>query len=62
MIVWTYQVAAEHEKRFLDAYGPAGLWASLFAAARGYCGTELIRCDEPCRFMTIDRWESRAAY
>ena len=62
VIIWTYRVAPEHENRFLDVYGPTGAWARLFGSAPSYRGTDLIRCEEPGRFMTIDRWESRIDY
>jgi heme-degrading monooxygenase HmoA len=58
-IIWTYDVAPEHEAAFRAAYGPHGDWAQLFASAAGFIGVELLSGE---RYATIDRWESQAAF
>ena len=59
-IIWTYDIAPEHEAEFRAAYGPNGDWAQLFARAPGFLGTELL--GGGVRYATIDRWESAAAF
>lgn len=59
-ILWTYDVAPEHEAAFRGAYGPNGDWARLFARAPGFLSVELLSDGE--RFATIDRWESPEAF
>ena len=62
-IVWRFTIRPESQHRFETAYGPNGTWAVLFARARGYRGTELLRSTtEPHTYFTIDRWESEAAF
>lgn len=58
-IIWTYDIAPEHEAAFHAAYSSQGDWARLFARAPGFIGTELLSGE--C-YATIDRWESRAAF
>jgi len=60
VILWTYEVAPEHEAAFAAAYGGDGDWATLFARAEGFIGVELYR--HGLLFLTIDRWASRAAF
>lgn len=49
--------------QFERAYGPEGEWAQFFAGGAGYIGTELLRdVEQPGRYVSIDRWESRDAY
>jgi heme-degrading monooxygenase HmoA len=61
--VWRYRVRAVKTDVFLRAYGPDGEWVDLFRRGEGYISTELLRdTTDPAVFMTIDRWESRAAY
>lgn len=62
MIVWRYTVPADRTTDFVRAYGPAGDWVVLFRGAPGFIGTELVACDEPGTYLTIDRWTSRAAF
>lgn len=59
-ILWVYEVAPGQEGAFRDAYGPDGAWASLFSCAAGFVGVELL--DNGERFVTIDRWDSQAAF
>jgi heme-degrading monooxygenase HmoA len=61
--VWEFHVAPERIEAFQAAYGPSGDWASLFRRASGYLRTELLRdVARPGRFLTIDYWESAAAW
>jgi heme-degrading monooxygenase HmoA len=61
--VWRYRVRAEKTEAFQRAYGLEGAWVQLFRRAEGYVSTELLRdATDPEVFVTIDRWESRAAY
>jgi heme-degrading monooxygenase HmoA len=60
-LVFLYE--AREPDGFEAAYGPQGEWAQLFAGARGYIGTELLRdVEQPGRYVVIDRWESADAY
>src|SRR5690242_7070193 len=62
-IVWQFDAEPERLAEFEREYGPDGVWARLFRAGEGYVGTELFRSvDRPARFVTVDRWSSRAAY
>ncbi|MFN3842044.1 MAG: putative quinol monooxygenase [Rehaibacterium terrae] len=60
--VWEYRVAPAHRDAFLAACGPDGDWVKLFARDPAWLGTELgVDLDDPLRFVTLDRWTSRAA-
>lgn len=61
--VWSFEVREGSEAEFEAAYGPKGEWVQLFRRAPGYLFTELLR-DQATRrrYVTIDRWNSRAAY
>jgi quinol monooxygenase YgiN len=62
-IIWSYEAAPDRVAAFEAAYAPDGAWVRLFQEAPGFIGTELYRAtDQPDRFLTIDRWTSRAAY
>jgi heme-degrading monooxygenase HmoA len=61
--VWQFETDAARRAEFEAAYGPEGAWAALFRRADGYLGSELFReIGEACRYVTIDRWNSRGAY
>jgi heme-degrading monooxygenase HmoA len=61
--VWRYRVRAERTEEYLRAYGADGAWVALFCRAGGHISTDLLRdATDPSVFVTIDRWESRAAY
>ena len=63
VILWEFEVRAERAGEFELAYGPSGAWARLFAKGDGFLGTELLHDHEArCRYVTIDRWASRAAF
>jgi heme-degrading monooxygenase HmoA len=61
--LWEFTVAAEQRAEFAHCYGQAGPWVALFRRAAGYRGTLLLHDEaRPERFLTVDRWESEAAY
>jgi heme-degrading monooxygenase HmoA len=63
VIIWEYQVKAEHSVEFEKIYGVTGAWVDLFHKQKGYLGTELLRDPQDRkRYITIDRWDSRRAY
>ncbi|MDQ3793351.1 MAG: antibiotic biosynthesis monooxygenase [Actinomycetota bacterium] len=62
-IFWEYEVHPGQAAAFESLYGADGEWASLFREAEGYVETLLFRdADRPTRYLTIDRWRSRAAF
>jgi heme-degrading monooxygenase HmoA len=62
-IFWEYEVHPEQAAAFEGLYGADGEWASLFRQADGYVETLLFRdTDRPARYLTIDRWRSRATF
>ncbi len=63
LIVWEFLVAPASRDAFLRAYGPDGPWVELFRLADGYRDSLLSEDRErPGRFVTLDVWESAAAY
>jgi len=61
--LWEFLVEPGRRPQFEQQYGPLGAWVSLFRQAPGYCGTWLLRdASDPRRFITVDRWQSAAAY
>jgi len=61
--LWAYEVSPEMVDDFYELYGPEGAWVALFRRAPGYLDTELIvDRNQPSRFVTIDRWESKEAF
>lgn len=61
--IWEFLVEPARVGEFERAYGPDGDWVALFRQAPGYIGTLLLRDpSNPLRFLTIDRWQSAAAY
>ena len=61
--IWDFDVRPGKEVEFELEYGPDGAWVRLFRAADGYRDTLLLRdAHHPGRYLTIDRWESEAAY
>ena len=61
LIVWEFVVAVDHVAAFVEAYGPDGEWARLFARADGFLGVELVVGDDSGTYVTIDRWRDREA-
>jgi len=61
--LWEFEVKPGSEKLFERIYGPDGEWAQLFRRDARYLGTRLLRDLGAERiYVTIDSWESRAAY
>jgi len=61
--IWEYRVRPDRLDEYERAYGPEGEWATLFRRAPGFVRTELHRDrDDPLRFITIDCWETQAAW
>jgi len=61
--IWEYEVKDKFRAEFIEAYGPSGLWVSLFKQCNGYIKTELKQdVDRPKRFLTIDYWRSQSAF
>ena len=62
-ILWEFRVPPDRRPAYEAAYGPDGPWAQLFGKAAGFSGVELLRCTEQAgRYVTIDRWCSRADF
>ena len=58
-----FDVDEEHRDGFIETYGPDGAWASLFRRGHGYAETILLQdVTRTGRYVTLDRWVSRAAY
>ena len=63
VIIWKFAVKPGLENDFEAVYGPDGTWAQFFRRGRGYLETELLRdASVAGKYVTIDRWESKAAY
>jgi heme-degrading monooxygenase HmoA len=61
--LWEFEVKPGSEELFERTYGPDGEWAKLFRQDARYRGTRLLRDVGAARvYVTLDRWESRAAY
>jgi heme-degrading monooxygenase HmoA len=61
--VWEFEVSPAHQAEFERHYGPGGSWVQLFSRAPGYLGTLLLKDTATAgRYLTVDRWESEAAY
>jgi heme-degrading monooxygenase HmoA len=61
--IWEFRVKPGNEAEFRTTYGPRGSWTELFGSAGGYLGTELLASTmDSAIFVTIDRWESEAAW
>jgi heme-degrading monooxygenase HmoA len=62
-LVWEFETDEPRRAAFEEAYGPEGVWVEFFRGGEGYLGTELFReAGGACRYVTIDRWNSRGAY
>jgi len=63
VIIWEYQVRADHLAEFERIYSTDGAWPELFKKSEGFLETELLRDRKhPHRYITIDRWTSSAHY
>jgi quinol monooxygenase YgiN len=63
VIVWEFRVKPAQQDQFRRAYGSNGDWIRLFQRSAGYLGSELLADEsDDLRFLTLDRWCSRAAY
>jgi heme-degrading monooxygenase HmoA len=61
--IWEFRAREGCESEFEQAYGPHGIWATLFQEGQGFLGTELLHdAADPQRYITIDRWTSRSEY
>jgi len=61
--IWEYEVRPGREAEFRRHYGPDGSWVRLFREAAGHLDTMLLQdAESPGRYVTVDRWESAAAY
>jgi heme-degrading monooxygenase HmoA len=61
--IWRYRVRVDAVTEFLQHYRACGTWTQLFARARGYVDTQLLRdVESPTVFLTIDRWHTRAEH
>jgi Uncharacterized enzyme involved in biosynthesis of extracellular polysaccharides len=59
IIIWEYEVKADHSAEFEKIYGENGTWVELFRNGSGYLGTELLLDSRQLpRYLTIDRWAS----
>jgi heme-degrading monooxygenase HmoA len=63
VVLWQFQVKSGLEKEFEKVYGPEGAWAALFRGSPAWRGTRLLRDSSlHGRFITMDFWDSQAAY
>lgn len=63
MIAWEFRPKPGAERRFEEAYGPHGVWATFFKQGEGFIATELNRdLKDSGRYLTLDLWVSKAAY
>lgn len=63
LILWSFSPQPGLEREFEAAYGPKGAWADLFRQSADFQGTELLRDSKtPGRYLTLDRWCSKAAF
>ena len=61
--LWEFEVKSGSEELFERTYAADGEWARLFRRDAGYRGTRLLRDVGGERvYVTMDSWESRAAY
>lgn len=61
--LWEFEVKSGSEDLFERTYGQEGEWARLFRRDARYRGTRLLRDVGAERvYVTMDSWESRAAY
>ena len=62
-VFFRYRVHPAQVPAFEHAYGPSGPWALLFSRHPAYKRTRLFRHKAEANvYITIDVWESKAAY
>ena len=61
-ILYEYKYNPDRLGDFLAAYKPDGEWAKLFADKPGFIETHLVRIVGSGTYITVDMWESEAAY
>jgi len=62
-IVWEFRVRQGTARAFEERYAASGAWAKLFAKARGYEQTVLLKDEaDPRRYLTIDVWRDAASH
>lgn len=60
---WEFTAAPDKLEEFKRVYGEDGEWVRLFRRAAGYLRSELLQDQaNPWRFITVDYWESEAAW
>jgi hypothetical protein len=62
VIIWRYEVQPSRAGEFVAAYGPDGEWARLFHHSSDFIGVDLVADDPPNSYVTIDRWQTEAAW
>jgi len=63
IIIWEYQLRADHAAEFEGIYSANGAWAQLFRNSPGFLCTQLLRDEKRHqRYLTIDRWASPEDY
>jgi heme-degrading monooxygenase HmoA len=61
--LWEFEVKSGSKELFERTYGPDGEWVQLFRRDARYGGTRLLREVGAVQvYVTVDWWESRAAY
>jgi heme-degrading monooxygenase HmoA len=61
--LWQFRPRPGGERAFAEAYAKHGTWSELFARAEGFVETRLLRpADEGGWWLTIDSWDSLAAF
>ncbi len=61
--VWEFIAREDKVAEFERHYDASGAWAQLFRKNAGFQGTQLLRdAENSRRYLTVDRWESEAAY
>lgn len=63
LYIWRFRVVLDKETEFQRIYGPEGRWVQLFQQGPGYIQTLLLKdLDVPGTYVTVDIWETEAAY
>lgn len=58
-IVYEYIVKEQYRRQFELAFGPGGLWSSLYAQCFGFRGTTVLRDTiNNQRYLVIDLWDT----